>query len=359
MKKRKDNKITKKPDRDANLDLIRATAILLVLAYHIISMWPVENSLIRKISSFGRHGVDLFFVLSGFLVGGLYFRELRTLGRVHNVSFWLRRALRTIPPYFVALLLVYSSVRFVRGDAFDLSYLWFGQNYRLEMPYFWASWSLCVEEHAYIFMVLVLGLLVATKIILGVSLLLICFSAALMPLFDSAIRGLIGWDPRKNATHLWYGGIAFGILASWIQVYRASLWGSIQRASRFIWPIPLTFACYLSWAGGSWLPWLPFTMAFACIVLLAACAGKAPLPGSTTRIVRAIAISSYSAYLVHGLIIHIGKYLKSKFPLVPDLIMAGVWIGIIILSTGVFYFCVERTSIHMRDRLIPRPNKTV
>lgn len=82
--------------RNIGLDLPRAAAITLVVASHYVSHYPL----------LGVYGVELFFALSGFLIGGILYRELAapgdwTLPRVKR--FWLRRWYRTLPNYYLFL----------------------------------------------------------------------------------------------------------------------------------------------------------------------------------------------------------------------------------------------------------------
>lgn len=91
------------------LDVIRAIAILLVLFSHsTILLFPdKDTTLLTIIRFFGTIGVDLFFVLSGFLIGGIILKQL-VLGKTalkSFVYFWIRRWFRTLPNYFLILLL--------------------------------------------------------------------------------------------------------------------------------------------------------------------------------------------------------------------------------------------------------------
>ena len=83
--------------RVANLDLLRAIAIALVVPVNlvgerVIDVGPTMNHVFES----GWVGVDLFFVLSGWLIGGLYWRELGRHGDVEVGRFWARRWLRTM-----------------------------------------------------------------------------------------------------------------------------------------------------------------------------------------------------------------------------------------------------------------------
>ena len=73
--------------RNRNLDLLRAIAITMVVVYHTAHTTPS----LRPVTNYGEYGVDLFFVLSGWLVGGLYWRERFSFGNVRIVGFWIRR----------------------------------------------------------------------------------------------------------------------------------------------------------------------------------------------------------------------------------------------------------------------------
>ncbi|WP_145929041.1 acyltransferase family protein, partial [Termitidicoccus mucosus] len=127
--------------RNANLDLLRAAAIVAVVFFHVCQMSPVPLTRLMNVASFGQYGVDLFFVLSGWLIGGLYWKEYNKFGNIDIGRFWLRRWLRTIPPYLIALLLSWLAVWMSREEPFDLGYLIFIQNYYDNIPFFLVSWS--------------------------------------------------------------------------------------------------------------------------------------------------------------------------------------------------------------------------
>ena len=139
---------SKKRSRVANLDLIRCFAILGVVLYHTTQM-VAGSSFIAAFTNTGQYGVDLFFVLSGFLIGSLYWAERNQNGSVNLSRFIERRILRTAPPYFFALVLSFLPLWILEGRNFDFGYLFFLQNYYTEIPFFLVSWSLCVlcREH--------------------------------------------------------------------------------------------------------------------------------------------------------------------------------------------------------------------
>ncbi|AXP81947.1 Acyltransferase family protein [Mariniflexile rhizosphaerae] len=139
------------------LDVIRAAAIILVLLSHTtLLLFPdKENTLLTIIRFFGTIGVDLFFVLSGFLIGGIILKQL-TLEKTalkDFVHFWIRRWFRTLPNYFLILILNIFLVYVFYGEIVNgiSHYFIFLQNFSEEQPnFFTESWSLSIEEYAYI-----------------------------------------------------------------------------------------------------------------------------------------------------------------------------------------------------------------
>jgi peptidoglycan/LPS O-acetylase OafA/YrhL len=82
--------------RDKRLDVLRCVAILLVLFHH--------SAVLPSISQMGYVGVDMFFVLSGFLISGLLYREYQKRGAISFKRFFIRRGLKIYPACLVMLL---------------------------------------------------------------------------------------------------------------------------------------------------------------------------------------------------------------------------------------------------------------
>ena len=148
------NPSTRKSEYVYGLDIFRSVAILLVLMAHTFehSTLPAWLASLRHI---GVLGVELFFVLSGLLIGAILIR-LIDQGRLRSIAdirgFWTRRWLRTLPLYVV---LYFAFLRFDyhgRHGLFDYPlYLVFFQNFAWRTPeFFELSWSLAVEEHFYL-----------------------------------------------------------------------------------------------------------------------------------------------------------------------------------------------------------------
>jgi peptidoglycan/LPS O-acetylase OafA/YrhL len=137
--------------RNYGLDVARAMAIVMVVFIHSIhSAFRYSPPLFWYIS---RGGVELFFSLSGFLIGKILlnmFSQQKLTGS-ELIRFWKKRWLRTVPLYLV-LLLVYFAITnlFYKPVSFDFSYLIFSQSLTQSRKFFPESWSICVEEWFYI-----------------------------------------------------------------------------------------------------------------------------------------------------------------------------------------------------------------
>ncbi|MEI6876293.1 MAG: acyltransferase, partial [Spirochaetota bacterium] len=159
-----------------SLDILRGLAILMVFASHVD---PRTSEVIAQLSGLGsfafwffhrlgRTGVELFFILSGFLIGGLLFRETSGTGRIDIWRFWIRRGFKIWPSYWLLLLVLaltrttgYIDTRSI-GTALQSAamHLFFLQNYLPDNPN-GPTWSLAVEEHFYLFLPLLLGAVLA------------------------------------------------------------------------------------------------------------------------------------------------------------------------------------------------------
>ena len=138
------------------LDLLRSLAIGLVMLGHAGQIMQLKFPGVTPFVNTGPFGVDLFFVLSGFLIGGILLRLRDDLAGPRTLAgFWLSRALRTLPSYYLFVgvnvavrLLVYRYP--LQSWRAVLPYLVFGQSlFRRPDWFFVESWSLCVEEWFY------------------------------------------------------------------------------------------------------------------------------------------------------------------------------------------------------------------
>lgn len=220
-----------RPGLIPGLDGLRALAIIGVLVFHFTP---------RALPG-GFLGVDVFFVVSGFLITTLLLRELTSRGRVDLPQFWLRRARRLLPALAVVVVLSISAARLVGGDllvnigrqalgalTFSTNWLEIGAGasyFHNTSPLLFVNfWSLAVEEQFYLLWPLGLVLTVALTRSLRQRLAVVGALAA-----ASALAMALLYVPDTDATRVYYGTDThlFGLM---IGVALAFAWAAPSRA---------------------------------------------------------------------------------------------------------------------------------
>jgi len=204
------------------LDGVRGVAILLVLLCHIPSL-PLQGGFI---------GVDLFFVLSGFLITSLLLEEWQATGRISLGAFYARRALRLIPALIVLLgaFVIFSDLREDRVASNGmrqsaLMTLFYSANWFLAFQKFprvelSATWSLSVEEQFYLvwplLLLMMLRLGASRRTMAGVVIAGMAASAAtrIVLLQTGATPGRIFFGTDAHADGLLAGALT-GMVVSW------------------------------------------------------------------------------------------------------------------------------------------------
>ena len=341
--------------RVANLDLLRAIAIGLVLCVNLVAERVVDLGEVgNRVFESGWVGVDLFFVLSGWLIGGLYWRERETFGNVQVGRFWARRWLRTLPPYVAAFLCVSAARTLVLHDGPpEWRYLVFVQNYATPIPYWSVSWSLCVEEHVYLALPIVLA--IALRVRGGIPLVLggLAF-ASLAARVWSVDDGASPWGLHYTATHMRLEGLALGVAAAAVYHLRPEAWPHVRRAGRVLVLPGLAFVASVPWLPVDVLNRFAYTgVDVACAALLVVVV-EAPAFASS-RAIRAVALTSYSVYMTHTAILKVYHgTVQVAFPHVPPGLHAvGALVAVGAVGAA-FYAAVERPSLWLRRRIAPR-----
>lgn len=346
--------------RVIQLDFVRGIAILLVMAYHFHTV-PVQNPVAHAFDftakRIGWIGVDLFFVLSGFLVGGLLVQELLKTGSLRIKRFLLRRMMKIWPAYYVYLLFQIAMRRHPL-DSFAWQNLLNVQNYAgTSLDH---TWSLAVEEHFYLFLPPLLLFLYSRRwmrermipILAGCCILVLCGRIA-------SVYLLHGGDPQWK-THARIDSLLFGVLLSWM------FYTNRPRFDRWIayrLPIALAalagfaFALYkgrhspVMWSFGYTFIYL----AMGALLLLGYGYEGKLIRSMLYRLIAAIGVYSYGIYLWHlsvrdplsKICAHVpasgrwGALLLSQY-------LAAIMLGIITTKA------VEFPMLRLRDRLFPR-----
>ncbi len=226
------------------LDGWRAVAIIAVLLSHLKDVVATPGTLLFQIFSYGLHGVDLFFAISGYIISTKLFAELETTGQIRFKSFYVRRFFRLIPATLTYLLVLslFASLGYLKVSLQEiLATLFFWRNYlEIDAHYTAQFWSLSVEEHFYLLFPSFLMLLKANKKILWgiiVSALLVSLwrkLGTLTPLTDL----IPGMRYTMFSTFGRLDGLLYGTLLAFIQ--RSSLL-KLKELTTFLSRIPPIF----------------------------------------------------------------------------------------------------------------------
>ena len=222
--------------RIPELDGIRGTAILIIIIFHwfILEGTVVLPSRFETVGSFGWTGGDLFFVLSGFLIGGILM-DAKHASNYFSV-FYFRRFCRILPLYGAVCLLslaVYYAHLSTHGWLFEgkipwYAYLTFGQNFwmakynAVSSHQIDVTWSLAVEEQFYLTLPLVIWM-VKPKYLLH----MLISGIVSAPLVRMTLWFTLNLEHRVTATYLLapcrMDALLLGVLAAWA-VRREASW---------------------------------------------------------------------------------------------------------------------------------------
>lgn len=346
--------------RELDLDFVRGIAILLAMGWHF-NNHPTEylaaNIVLWPGRAFGWAGVDLFFVLSGFLVGRLVFQEIRNTGYLRKKEFFIRRAFKLWPTlyFFLFLFSTYEPWRiFLFQIAFHV------QNF-FRTPVATHLWSLAVEEHFYLVFAF-LGPVVLSK--LGsprtfiVTLLALMATVLAFRVFAYSFG--VSADVLQVQTQYRIDALACGVSLAVLAVYFPECFGNLLRL-RVLWGAIVFLGCVF-------LAHFPKNSSVGCTIgftvsyITSAAALLAIYRSGIERLVpwlcRPIALAgvySYAIYIWHVPAEKILNIYVLRDHLTNQFIIISIdYIGAI-LAGYVMTRILERPFLAIREYLFPRP----
>lgn len=331
--------------RNINLDVLRMSAIVLVFLAHSFLAFEQESA--WHFIGFGGVGVDLFFILSGWLIGSQIFKEIHTYGNLQLRRFWTRRWMRTMPAYFAVLLATYLQFYLFNKDIDSVfAYLTFTQNYVTDLPYFYVSWSLAVEEQFYVFIGALLFISTGFNKHLKT---LILFGLLLLP---SLFRAL-GWYDSMVESHVRWDCCIAGVLLAQLQSEQTAWWTRYKMYVIKLAPVALA-VFVLFFAFRVWPPVQgyddpsPFVLALLfSFFIVYAYETQFAFGQSIERIILYISTRSYAIYLLHPEILALSRRIDSD---VHFLVYAMICFGLTLLVSEVLYRLIELPFMELREK---------
>ncbi len=358
-------------ERQPGLDLLRALAIIVVVVYHAALF---GFKLPGRVDRFGWIGVDLFFVLSGYLIGGQLLAPLARDQRFKLGRFFTRRALRIVPAYFVVLVIYFLLPAWREYPEMSQplwKFLLSVQNIALHGgTAFSHAWSLAVEDQFYLalpFLLLFLyrrpraAIIVPCLIVAG-GILLRAFLAWKNPSIDGGVsfRGFQAWIYYPTWTRL--DPLVFGVMIAAIEKFRPRLWERLANLAIWLWLPALALIIYALWLGeGDHINFTACVWQFPLIAtgmaVLLICALSPRLPMRRIAIPGAAFVASiaYSAYLVQKLVIHGVTEFCQAHGIDTESAPALIAVELCVYAAAtILFFTVERPFLQLRHRVAPR-----
>ena len=359
------------------LDLMRATAILFVVGSHALWVFPeLEGSFVTLLRWSGVMGVEIFFVLSGFLIGRILFRIFTNdhFKTKHLTYFLIRRWFRTLPNYYLVLTINILLVLFIGRDLPESlpSYFGFIQNFNFGMDIFFTeSWSLPIEEFAYVLGPLLFYLVLLPKWKVSKKKLFLWTTLGIVLFFiltkiwynlQTSPNTLEFWNINLKAVVIYrIDAIYYGVLAAYLALVYPEFWKRNTLLLLFLGMILFIFIhgfiSVLGWNTHEqpfffnvlYLPLCSLSIAMS----LPFFSRLKRVPKSILKPITFISLVSYSMYLLHySIVLQMMRYFSASEEY-SAFQKASFSLGYLVITMGLSYLLYrlyEKPMMDIRDK---------
>lgn len=358
------------------LNHLRAVAILLVLLYHYRAFKHPEW--VDTIGWVGWTGVDLFFVLSGFLISNQLFRELKTRQSIHLKTFFTKRFFRILPPYAFTLCLYFYIPFFREREA--LPPLWkfitFTQNYGLDVIHqgtFSHAWSLCIEEQFYVVLPLLLLLFIRINafaylkwalvllILIPIAIRFYSWNEYLIPHLDSPDFWKEWYRNIYYPTYTRFDSLAMGVLLGYCFQFSAKFKTILQAHGNLLLLIGMVSLGFSFWfckdEGTASVSIFGFTLVAISygLIVMGALSNASVLGSTKSFFTSQLALLSYAIYLSHKGIIHLVQYTLDQHTIATNSNLTLLLsLAACILGGLCYRYALEKPAARIKEKILAK-----
>jgi peptidoglycan/LPS O-acetylase OafA/YrhL len=366
----------KNAEKFYGLDHLRALAILFVFFFHYFILSGGEPEWLPDYAKFGWTGVDLFFVLSGFLISSQLFFKIKEKKKISFKEFFLKRFFRIIPAYLVVVAIYFFVPLFREKESLPSiwKFLSFTQNFGTNIKDFGTfshAWSLCVEEHFYFFLPIILLFLQFTNLFKK------AFWFVLVLFLIGFVVRIYSWNnfyiPKindENAWIYWYkyiyyptynrlDGLLVGVTIAGIYQFFPNLWNKISKLGNLNLLLSLViltcayFLCYEQQTFYASVFGFPLVALGYGFLVIGAICPRSFLYKWNSKITTFIATLSYAIYLSHKGVIHITQNIFKNLNIKLDNnLMLLISFLACVIGAYLLHLFVEKPFMKIRNRMI-------
>lgn len=359
---------TKGPQRSIELDFIRGIAIIAVMGFHFHTVHTgsaIIGAIEYPLKSFGKEGVNLFFTLSGFLVGGLLLKQYAKVGHIDARRFIIRRIFKIWPAYYVLIIFHVFAGRHPTST-FLVQNLTHMQNYLGSS--ITQTWSLAVEEHFYLFLpalLLVVSMLKLRANAILATLLTIC-GIVLVARCIVVSRGDL--DAAFFYTQYRIDSLLFGVILAAVYWMKPEVYRRLASHKKTLIALVVALVAWLVLATKNVpldesIGYTIQALGFCALIVLTVEYAQKIRDAWLFRAVAWIGVYSYGIYLWHSLALAPGDMLIRKaeaMHIPPVAAWAPVLIAQFMIAIVIGYVttrAIEFPFLRLRDAIFPARRK--
>lgn len=356
------------------LDHLRTLAIAFVFLYHYFILSGGQPEWLPDFAKFGWTGVDLFFVLSGFLISSQLFAQIKQGQHISFKYFFLKRFFRIVPAYLITVGLYFCLPFFREKESLPplWKFLTFTQNLGLNLKDFGTfshAWSLCVEEHFYLFLPMILIILQVTKSIknsywllialffLGFAFRIYSFNQLYLPKMDDESSAMFWYKYIYYPTYNRLDGLLVGVSIAGVYHFLPTIWNKISRYGNLFILLSLIvltgtyFLCYNQMTFNASIFGFPLIAIGYGFMVVGAVSPISFLYKWNSKVTTFLATLSYGTYLTHKGVIHMTHQLLGDFQINNNFMLIICTVTCLSFAY-LLHWTIERPFMKLRNRII-------